>query len=200
MTAAAFIGSGIIETYCLGFTSQEENKLVEQMAEVYPEVRLEIEKVRMSFHNFLQKRKIQPSPSVKTAVMNTIYSNQALLKKQWVPLMNEPTSFKRFREAVAANHLTDPKEFYDNIFVQDLPSTPEIINFAVWARKGHEEEVHYDMNEFIAVLEGGCEMHMEGKIIPFEKGQIITLKPGIPHAAVVTSAQPMFALVQRQML
>jgi len=200
MTAAAFIQSGIIETYCLGFTSPEENLLVEQMAETFPQVKQEIEKVRASFHHFLQERKIQPSPSVKTAVMYNIYSQQAVLNKEWVPLMDQPTDFQRYYDSAEANKLEAPAVSYDNIFVRHLPSTNEIINFAIWAKTGHEEEVHDDMNEFIAILDGSCDMYMEGKIIPFEKGQVITLKPGVLHSAVVTSAQPMFALVQRQLL
>lgn len=200
MNAAEFIRSGIIETYCLGFTSSEENAMVEQMAAAHPEVQQEIEKQRASFNNFLQKRKIQPSPSVKTAVMRNIYAQQAVLKKEWAPLMNEPALFRRFYECAKANGLTAPATFYDNLFVQDLPSTKEIINFAVWAKKGHEEEVHNDYNEFIAILEGSCNMYMEGTIKAFTKGGIIAIQPGIPHYTVITSAQPMFALVQRQLI
>ena len=200
MNAAEFIQSGIIETYCLGFTSNEENILVEQMAAAYPEVKEEIEKTRASFQHFLQKRKMQPSPAVKTAVMNTIYTQQALLKKEWLPLMNEPTDFKRYYESAAANKLTAPGIFYDNIFVQELPSTKEVINFAVWAKQGHEEEIHYDRKEYIAILDGSCHMNMNGAIIPFTKGQIIAIQPGVPHTASITSKQPMFALVQRQLI
>lgn len=200
MNAAEFIRSGIIETYCLGFTSSEENTMVEQMAAAHPEVQQEIEQVRASFNNFLQKRKIQPSPSVKAAVMRNIYAQQAMLKKEWVPLMNEPTVFKRYYDVAVANKLAEPPVLYDNLFVQDLPSTKEIINFAVWAKKGHEEEVHDDYNEFIAILEGSCDMHMGGTIKAFAKGEIIAIQPGIPHYAIITSEQPMFALVQRQLI
>ncbi len=200
MNAAEFIRSGIIETYCLGFTSIEENAKVEQMAAAHPEVQQEIEKVRASFNHFLQKRKMQPSPSVKTAVMRTIYTQQAVLKKEWVPLMNEPTVFKRYYDSARANKLTEPLHPYDNLFVQYLPSTREVINFAVWAKQGHEPEMHEDCNEFIAILEGSCNMYMEGKITAYAKGEIIAIPPHLSHYAVITSAQPMFALVQRQLI
>lgn len=200
MNAAEFIQSGIIETYCLGFTGNEENILVEKMAVDYPEVREEIERVRASFNQFLQKRKIQPSSSVKTAVMNTIYSQQASLKKEWVPLMHEATDFTRYHQSATANQLKYPEEPFENIYVQELPSTREVINFAVWAKSGHEEEAHYDRNEYIAILDGSCDMYMEGKITAYKKGEIIPIMAGIPHHAIITSAQPMFALVQRQLI
>lgn len=200
MNATEFIQSGIIETYCLGFTSNEENILVEKMAAEHKEVKNEIERVRTSFKEFLVRRKIQPSPSVKKSVMKNIYSQQATANKEWVPLMNEEVDFKRFYEAVEANKLVAPVDFYDNLFVQQLPCTNEVINFAVWAKAGHEKEVHFDYNEFIAILEGSCNMLMEGKIIAYQKGEVITIPPGIPHQAIVTSEQPMFALVQRQLI
>lgn len=174
--------------------------MVEEMAATYPEVKQEIEKVRGSFKTFLLERNIQPSASVKTAVMNTVYSQQAVLKKEWVPLMNQPGDFARYIESAHANKLEAPPIFYDNIYVQELPSTREVINFAVWAKTGHEEEAHYDRNEYIAVLEGSCDMIMEGKILSYKKGEIIPIKAGIPHHAIITSQQPMFALVQRQLI
>ncbi|RYY35925.1 MAG: cupin domain-containing protein [Sphingobacteriaceae bacterium] len=202
MTAAEFLQLGLIETYCLGFTSREEDMLVQKMADMYPEIAREIEKVKESFHHFLQKRTMDPSPAVKTAVMRNIYNQQVSLKKEWVPLMHETVDFKRYYECAAANnvHVSTPVVAFDNLFAQELPSTNEVINFAVWAKQGHEEETHDDRNEFIAILEGSCEMYMNGKMKAYAKGEIITIPPHIPHYAVVTSAQPMFALVQRQLL
>ena len=132
--------------------------------------------------------------------MNTIYTQQAVLHKEWVPLMHEAINFGRYFEAVAANRLTTPAEDFENLFVQELPSTREIINFAVWAKKGHEEEMHDDRNEFLAVLDGSCDMYMNGIKTSYQRGEIITIKTGIPHYAVITSQKPMFALVQRQLV
>jgi len=114
--------------------------------------------------------------------------------------MNQPAAFARYVDSARANNLKAPGIFYDNIFVQELPSTREVLNFAVWAKKGHEEEAHDDRNEYLAILEGSCDMVMEGKVTPYKKGSIITIKAGVPHHAVITSKEPMFALVQRQLI
>lgn len=198
MTPAEFIQSGIIETFCLGFSTAEENVLVQEMAEKHPEVKVEIDRVKNSFNHFLQERKMQPSSRVKTGVMSTIYSQQALIKPEWIPLMHQAIHFDRYYEAAVANNLQFPQVVFDNLFVKDLPSTKEIVNFAVWAKKGHEEEMHDDMEEFLALLEGSCDMYMDGEIISYSKGDIIHITKGVRHRAVVTSQQPMFALVQRQ--
>ena len=93
-----------------------------------------------------------------------------------------------------------PADDFDNLHVVGLPSTNEIINFAVWAKQGHEEEMHDDRNEYLAILDGSCDMYMNGVKTSYKKGDIITIKTGISHYAVITSAQPMFALVQRQLI
>lgn len=200
MTAPELIASGILESYCLGFTSISENAMVEKMAGDYPLVQQEIEKIRDSFSRFLLKNTLQPSHSVKTNVMHTIYSQQAEAHKEFVPLMHRTVDFSRFYQAVEANLLDQPLEDFENLYVKELPSTNEVINFAVWAKKGHEEETHTDRNEYLAVLSGSCEMFLGGEKRSYSEGEIIAIEAGVPHYAVITSPEPMFALVQRQLL
>ncbi len=200
MTATEFIGTGILESYCLGFTSSSESEMVENMAGEYPQVQAEIQKIRDSFAQLLITNTLQPSPRVKTNVMHTIYSRQAEEHKEFVPLMHRRVDFARYYEAAEANSLITPTEDFENLFVKELPSTPEVINFAVWAKKGHEEEIHTDRNEYLAVLSGSCDMFMAGNKRSFSQGEVIAIDAGISHYAVITSIKPMFALVQRQIL
>ena len=200
MTAAEFISTGILESYCLGFTSTQENEVVEKMAREHPLVQAEIDKIRDSLTDLLLQKALQPSRKVKTNVMHTIYARQAEEHKEFVPLMHSPVDFSRYYQAAAANLLTTPTEDFENLYVKELPSTPEVINFAVWAKKGHEEEIHTDRNEYLAVLSGSCDMFMDGHKRSYSPGEVITIDVGIPHYAVITSAEPMFALVQRQIL
>lgn len=200
MNVKDFIASGIIETFCLGFSSAEENQLVERMAAAHPEVKQEINQVRTSLASILKSSEIKPAGSVKTAVMNSIYSQQAALEPVYVPLMNKLSHFENIEASVIANQLLWPTEDFENLYMQELPSTREIINFAVWIKKGHEEEMHTDRNEYIAVLEGSCEMVMENKRTMYTKGDIISIPINVPHYAVITSKKPMFALVQRQLI
>ncbi len=200
MTAAEFIGTGILESYCLGFTGSSENVMVEKMALAHPVVQQEIDMIRHSLADLQQQNTLQPSRKVKTNVMHTIYARQAEAHKKFVPLMHQPIDFTRYYEAAEANLLTLPGEEYENLFVKELPSTPEIINFAVWAKKGHEEEIHRDRKEYLAVLSGTCDMFMDGNRRSYSQGEVIAIDAGISHYAVITSPEPMFALVQRQLL
>lgn len=199
MNIEEYIGSGIIETYCLGFTNHAEDREVETYAAQYPGIKAEINKVRESMLAILQPAELKPRPSVKSAVMNNIYTQQSFLHPEFVPLMHKPTDFARYFEAARVNKLVKPLEKFDNIVMQELPSTIEVINFAVWVKQGHEEELHDDRKEFIAILEGSCDMIVAGKTTSYTCGQIITVPLNLPHHAVITSPEPMFALVQRQL-
>jgi hypothetical protein len=77
MDITAFIESGIIENYCLGFCTEEEALEVEKLAAVHPAIQNEIEKVRDCFEQQLRAEAIQPSPSVKIAVLQSVYKQQA---------------------------------------------------------------------------------------------------------------------------
>lgn len=200
MNIGDYISSGIIETYCLGFTTPVEDREVEACAAQYPSVKAEIDKVRESMLAILQPSKLKPRPAVKTAVMNSIYIQQSILHPEFVPLMHEPTDFSKFFGAAKANALSSPPHKFDNIVMQELPSTVEVINFAVWVKQGHEEESHDDRKEFIAILEGSCDMIVAGKTTSYVSGQIISIPLKIPHHAIITSSRPMFALVQRQLV
>ncbi|MEP6711972.1 MAG: cupin domain-containing protein [Ferruginibacter sp.] len=196
----AFIGSGIIEIYCLGFTNHEENNQVQVMAAAYPLVQAEIDKLRLAFSQQLFFPEIKPSPLVKKSLMSRVYQQQSGIDKRFLPLLNQVKNFKELNEFVVINKLNDVEENVEEILVKDLPSTKEIVNFAVWAKNGQSEEVHHDMNEYIAVMTGSCDMYFGTVKKSYTKGEVIFIPPHVPHKAVITSGGQMFALVQRQMI
>jgi quercetin dioxygenase-like cupin family protein len=200
MTKEEFLVSGLIETYCLGFTSTEENILVEKMAALYPEVKNELDTVKSTMNRYLKDVTLQPRPQLKTRLMTTIYTQVAGEKKEFIPLLNQITDASLLLQNAEANHLHFPVEDFENLYMQPLPSTREIINFAVWVKKGHEPELHDDMIEYIAVMEGSCNIYFGNEKRSYSRGDIITIPPHILHHAEITSSKPMFALVQRQML
>lgn len=65
MTAHELISSGMLESYCLGFTGKEENTLVEKMAGQFPEVQAELDRIRESLSAFLLNNNVPPSRGLK---------------------------------------------------------------------------------------------------------------------------------------
>lgn len=195
-----FITSGIIKNYCHGCTNGEENKEVLLMASLYPQVRQEINKIKAGLSKKIIADEIIPSPGVKTSLMHRIYTQQSAIHKKFLPLMNNTKSFDDFNECIIANNLQTCREGEDDIQVQELPSTNEIINIAAWVKNVQPREIHHNMNEYIAVVEGSCDMYFGNIKRSYSKGEVIFVPPHVFHSAIITSVQPMFALVQRQML
>lgn len=68
----AYIASGIIESYLLGFTSEEESQEFESMLLQYPEIQEEVAVVSESLETIARTHEIQPDPTVKPFLMATV--------------------------------------------------------------------------------------------------------------------------------
>jgi quercetin dioxygenase-like cupin family protein len=198
MDISAFIHSGIIEKFCAGSCTPEEVAVVENLANQYPEIRKEIQSMNLSFENYLLSNAIKPSPKVKSTVMQSVYRQHAQEDPSYPPLVHETTP-----ETIASwmnrHSFTYPAEGFENLYMIGLPSTGEVTNFIVFAKEGHEEEMHEDFVEYLYVAKGSCTMYYNQAVVDYKEGDIITIRPHVPHRAVVTSIEPMFALVQRQL-
>lgn len=200
MNASEFISSGLIETFCLGFTSDEENNLVASMAAQHPEVAVEIASVKALLQKAIEQEELKPNPSVKQHVMQRVYEQQATIQPEFIPLLNKAVDVIRLDEVIKANPIPPVLADDETLQLFELPSTREVTNLAAWVRYRQEEEIHENFNEYIAVVQGACTMYFDGEPSHYKRGEIITIPPNVTHHAIITSATPMLALVQRQML
>ena len=198
MDIDAYIASGILENYCLGFYSAEENAVIEANAITYPAIRREIEKIRGTLEDYFMRHEIKPSPSVKISLMRTIYEQTAAKDDSYPPLIDATKKPLELAGWIATKNITAPVTDFENLYEIDLPSTEQVINFFVHARFGHEDEIHDNFVEFLYVIKGACEMDFEGEKKTYGEGDIIQIMPHVRHYATVISKEPMIALVQRQ--
>ncbi len=198
MDVSAFIGSGALENYCMGFCSDEEKIEVENYAALYPEVAMELQSIQAIFEEYLLANSVEPSQKVKLSVMESIYHVQAKKNPAYLPLVKPEDAPVLMQQWIKNNTITDPGTEFTNLFVQELPSTPFITNFIVWAKEGHEVEEHDDFIEYLYIVKGSCTMYYSETCVDFKAGEVICIPPHIPHRAMVTSDYPMVAIVQRQ--
>ncbi|MEO8768922.1 MAG: cupin domain-containing protein [Ferruginibacter sp.] len=198
MNINAFIGSGILTNYCLGFCTAEEIAEIEMLSAIHPLIKEEIETIRHGIEEQLLLNTIAPSPSVKVAVMRSVYKQQATTRHEFPPLIDETISKQELEKWVLINNIKSPTEDFENLSMTALPSTEHVINFIVAAKMGHEQEVHEDFIEYLFVIKGSCTMNFDGMKRSYSAGDLIAILPHINHSAVITSMEPMLALVQRQ--
>lgn len=198
MDIAAIIASGILENYCLGAGTIEESAIVEKWAAEYPAIRQEIDSINRAFENYFLSNPVKPADSVKYALMKNLYRQQAETDPSFPPLLDEGDHTGQLVTWLSGKFPPTPQEDYENLFVSELPSTPAITNFFVYAKKGHDEEMHVDFKEYLYIIAGSCTMDFNGTVRSYRAGELISILPHVPHTAVVTSGVPMIALVQRQ--
>ena len=151
MNIEAVIKSGILTNYCLGFCTADEILKIEKLSASHPLIKNEIETIRAHFEEQLLVNTIKPSSSVKISVMRSVYKQQAMLKQEFAPLIDETISKAELEKWVVHNNIKLPAEDFENLFLIEMPSTDYIINFIVAAKRGHEKEIH---QHYIACFNG----------------------------------------------
>lgn len=198
MDIGAYINSGIIEKYCMGTCSAREREELEQLAAAEPRIREEINAVQASVEQYLLANQVKPAPSVKIKLMQEIYRQTAIAEPVYPPLIKGEVSVNELRSWIENTALPELPADLENLAPTAIPSTGEIENFFVFARNGHDPELHDQFIEYLYVIKGSCIMYFNEKPVRFTAGQLISIMPGILHYAVVDSEEPMLAMVQRQ--
>ncbi len=67
-----YISSGIIENYVLGATSSEENAELERLADMYPEIRQEIEASKFALTEYIFQFQLDPPADLKGRIMRKL--------------------------------------------------------------------------------------------------------------------------------
>ncbi len=200
MDTKTYILSGVLEQYCMGMLSYEERLSVENYVAAYPDIEDEIDRIADAIESYTIANSVMPKASLKARVLLAAYQTASGAGKEYPPLILDNSVTDEFRQWLKGVTIPSPAEPFNNLSFYHLPSTDAVTNFMVWAREGHDEEEHNDFNEFVVILEGHCDMYMNGEKKHYEKGEIIRIPPFVPHHAVITSEQPMVAIVQRQLI
>lgn len=72
MNTSEYISSGILESYALGFCSQDEAAEVERMCLLHPEVKAELEEIQLSLNSYAASHTVVPKASVKSKIFAEI--------------------------------------------------------------------------------------------------------------------------------
>jgi hypothetical protein len=76
MSEGDYITSGILQDYCLGLLTPEEERKVEAMSHAYPRVASELHLLRQALEKYAGSSKIHPRSELRMAVWKAV-------KKLW---------------------------------------------------------------------------------------------------------------------
>ena len=193
------LNSGILELYVLGETTEEESKMIEEMAATYTEVAQEIDEISIALEKFAMANPIYPDPIVKPFLMATIdYSDRMKAGETYAvpPLLNENSVPDDYLQWLNRKDMSMPQEF-DEVFAKILSYSDTVITAIVWITNMAPREVHDHEYEKFLILEGTCDIHIADDVHHLKAGDFLTIPLHKEHHVKVTSAIPCKVILQR---
>jgi anti-sigma-K factor RskA len=77
----AYISSGILESYALGATTQQENAEVEANIAAYPELKIELTQIQEALEAYALEHEQMPPATLKQKTINAIFGNEKEVPK-----------------------------------------------------------------------------------------------------------------------
>ncbi len=175
-----YLGSGIIEAYCLGSLSPEEAAEVSAMAALHPEVNEAIDQTLMVLEKYPQAP--EPGVGLKNKVLDFLepYLVEEAIDLQNPPLIHRHSDMDAWNRAL--KHVTPDME-EPGLAARVLKESDNLLLSVVWLSDKLVESKHTtdEFRESFFILEGTCECDFEGKIVRFSAGDYFDIPPNTDH-------------------
>jgi len=194
-----YLNSGILETYVLGLTSDEENLEINAMSETHAEIRTEIEKITEALINYAEKIAPPVNPTIKPMVMAIIDYTERLQKGEIPappPILHAHSSITDYATWLNREDMVIPVNFKD-IHAKLIGSNAEAMTAILWLKDSTPYEVHDKEHEKFLIIEGTCDIVTDDKVYSLVPGDYFSIPLHIGHIVKVTSQIPCKAILQR---
>jgi mannose-6-phosphate isomerase-like protein (cupin superfamily) len=194
-----YINSGLLEEYVLGFTSETENSKISAMAWEHPEIQQEIDAIAAALTLYGETVAPEPDPTIKPMVMATIDYSERLKAGEtpsFPPEVTESSTIADFETWLSRDDMQLPSDF-DQVYLKLIGYEPQKTTAILWLKHGSPEEIHHQHYEKFLILEGTCEVTIDGKVNALAKGDYLQIPLHLKHAVRVTSSEPCKAILQR---
>lgn len=195
----AFIASGILEQFVAGNTTFAETVEVEEMAAAFPEIRKALHDAEIAMERQMEGHAMAPDPGIKAFLMASIDYSERLNNgetPQILPVFDAASTLESYAIWLKRPDFVLPADF-DGLYAKIISKTFSAMTAVVWLKTGASPEVHHDEWEQFLVLEGTCDIDIEGDLHHMEPGKYLRIPLHKVHSVKVTSAIPCKILLQR---
>jgi len=194
-----FIESGILEMYVLGDTTPEQSAEVERMAKIHLRVKEELTSIEILLEDYALSHAKQVDPTIKPFFLASINYLERLGNGEQRSL--PPKLHKDSLSADYSQWLDRPElqltEPVDEIEARIIGATREQTTAIVWIKNGSPPETHKDVYESFLILEGTCNIIVDGKNNYLKAGDVFTIPLHLSHTVIVTSDIPCKVILER---
>ena len=195
----AYIESGILESYLLGFATEAESLEIQSLLEEFPELQLEMEEIAATMEQYAVANAIPPAPTVKPFLMATIDFIQRMENGEapsFPPALHEGSRISDYAEWLDRPDMV-LKEKPEGVYGKIIGYTPEQTTVIVWIEHMAPDEVHTDEFERFLIVEGTCDIQIGEKVHHLVPGDYLSIPLYEHHFVTVTSDIPCKVILQR---
>jgi mannose-6-phosphate isomerase-like protein (cupin superfamily) len=199
MDVKEYIASGILEMYVLGQLSEAEAMEVTRNAEMHEEIRREIENITEALMKYGESQAGEVDPTAKPMLLATIDYTQRLKNGEPVsfpPLLSRNSKPSDYAEWLNRKDMVQPADA-ENIFLKIIGYSPEATTAIVWVKEYTPSEVHHNQYERFLIIEGTCDISIEGKVNKLKPGDYLEIPLHAEHNVKITSSIPCKIVLQR---
>jgi mannose-6-phosphate isomerase-like protein (cupin superfamily) len=194
-----YINSGILEMYVLGLTSPEENKEVEKLSILHPEIKEEIESISNALITYSETKAPKIDPTVKPLILATIDYMERIKngeERTVPPVLNEYSKISDYDQWLERIDL-ELKEDLEDFTIKLIGYQPGAMTAIVWIKEATPYEIHDDEFEKFLILEGTCDIITDTHTLSLRPGDYYSLPLNLGHVVKVTSKIPCKVILQR---
>jgi mannose-6-phosphate isomerase-like protein (cupin superfamily) len=169
MNIQEYIGTGIIEQYCLCILAEDQMREVEALSSQYPAIRAEIQDIEGSLEGYARAYAQKPPAELEETIWLTLenLNKERQMDAADLPVINQYTDHKAWLGIVKP---LIPPQLKEDRIVRVLRESDKIIQMLVVSRTHFDDEVHVEERESFIILEGECECTVGDKVFRLSPG------------------------------
>lgn len=199
MDIKAYLDSGIVQLYILGYASDDECREFESLMAVHPEIAAAFNEQQEALAEAVDEIRVAPHPNLKPLVLATfdyISRLEAGEEPAFPPVLNEHSTVEDFQRWIDRKDMVAPEDF-EEVHAKIIAATPEMTCAMVWIKSMAPEEIHTDEYEKFLILEGTCTIVVGTKENKLVAGDYFAIPLYEEHRVIVTSEEPCVVILQR---
>jgi mannose-6-phosphate isomerase-like protein (cupin superfamily) len=181
-----FIESGILEEYCLGSQSEEEQAFVIQMSLLYPEVKKELTALELAMESLAALKAIAPGDEVREKILHSLglSDSDTPLDLNDLPITDETSNHQLWLNALVHLIPSAPAEdFLSEVIRQD----EQVTQMLVVTKMDVPEELHDDRIESFFILKGTCVCIVGDQLFRLTAGDFLEIPLHTAHDIKIIS-------------
>lgn len=180
MDILKYIASGVLEEYCLGLLSEEDEAYLIQMTILYPEIKEELTAVESAMEKIAVSNAIEPAPGVKQRILAALGfdGTETIANLDQLPTISANTDRQAWFNTL--KHLI-PDEPSEDFSCEVFRSDDHIRQMLVITKIDVKEEQHSDYLESFFILEGRCECTVGNNVYTLGTGDFLEIPLHLKH-------------------